>query len=51
MLVKFAVKEDVISDKNKIIIKSNTTVNGRITRVKKLLGQARKDRLIFRLIL
>lgn len=45
MLVKFAVKEDVVSDKNKIIIKSNTTVNGRITRVKKAAWAGQKGKI------
>ena len=45
MLVKFAVKEDILSDKNKIIIKSNTTVNGRITRVKKAAWVGQKGKI------
>tara|TARA_B110000003_G_C16529485_1_gene488334 strand:+ start:97 stop:975 length:879 start_codon:yes stop_codon:yes gene_type:complete len=45
MLVKFAVKEDILSDKNKIIIKSNTTVNGRITRVKKAAWAGQKGKI------
>ena len=43
-LVRFAVREDVLSDKNKIIIKANSIVNGRISHVKKAawLGQKGK---------
>jgi len=44
-LVKLAVKGDVISDDNKIIIKSNTTVNGRISKVKKAAWAGQKGKI------
>ena len=44
-LVKFAVKQDIVSDKNKIIIKANTTVNGRISRVKKAAWAGQKGKI------
>jgi hypothetical protein len=44
-LIKLAVKEDVISKNNKVIIAANTQVNGRISSVKKAAWAGQKGKL------
>ena len=44
-LVRFAVREDVLSDENKIIIKANSIVNGRISNVKKAAWAGQKGKI------
>ena len=44
-LIRLAVKEDVISDKGKVIIAANTPVNGRVTNVKAAKSLGRKGQI------
>ena len=44
-LIRLAVKEDVISDKGKVIIAANTPVNGRVTNVKEAKSLGRKGQI------